>query len=77
MYIPYKKATTNFIPIMLTILVCAAFWNVLQPLPEVWLGDRTNSCIIIKMPDGTEVECPEDKSELPDKYIPVYVFEDL
>lgn len=51
-------------------------WQALRPVPEVWLGDRTNACIIIVQPDGTEQPCPEDKSELPDRFTPVYVIED-
>ncbi len=43
---------------------------------QVWFGDQTGSCIVIIDPDGTERPCPEDKSELPDNYEPIYVFEE-
>lgn len=61
----------------LTAAVTLAFtYQALKPVPEVWLGDRTNACIVIVQPDGTQTPCPEDKSELPDHYIPVYVIEE-
>ena len=48
----------------------------LRPLPEVWLGDRTNQCIIIVNTDKSTSECPEDLSELPQPHTPVYVIEE-
>lgn len=61
----------------ITATVLLAFtYQALRPLPEVWLGDRTNACIIIVQPDGTQTPCPEDKSELPTHYVPVYVIEE-
>ena len=62
----------------LTAAVLLAFtWQALRPVPEVWLGDRTNACIIVVQPDGTEQPCPEDKSELPTHFTPVYVIEEI
>lgn len=62
----------------ITAAVLAPFtYQALKPMPEVWLGDRTNACIIIIQPDGTTQPCPADKSELPDRFIPVYVIEEL
>ena len=62
----------------LTAAVTLAFtWQALKPIPEVWLGDRTNACIIIIQPDGTQQPCPEDKSDLPHPFVPVYVIEEL
>ena len=62
----------------LTAAITAAFtYQALKPVPEVWLGDRTNACIIIVQPDGTQQPCPEDKSDLPHPFTPVYVIEEL
>lgn len=61
----------------LTAAILAPFtYQALKPLPEVWLGDRTNACIIIVQPDGTEQPCPEDKSDLPHPFTPIYVIEE-
>lgn len=62
----------------ITATILAAFtYQALRPVPEVWLGDRTNECIVIVQPDGTETPCPADKSDLPHPFIPVYVIEEL
>lgn len=57
-------------------VVAACTYQALKPIPEVWLGDRTNACIIIIQPDGTEQPCPEDKADLPHPFTPVYVIEE-
>lgn len=62
----------------ITAAVTLAFtYQALKPVPEVWLGDRTNACIVIVQPDGTQTPCPEDKSDLPHPFTPVYVIEEL
>jgi hypothetical protein len=62
----------------ITAAVLLAFtYQALKPIPEVWLGDRTNACIIIIQPDGTETPCPTDMSELPHPFTPVYVIEEI
>lgn len=64
--------------LVLTVAIMAPFtWQVLKPIPEVWLGDRTNACIVIVQPDGSTQPCPEDKSELPTHFTPVYVIEEI
>ena len=47
-----------------------------QPLPEVWLGDRTNACITIIYPGQPAQSCPEDKSDIPQPHTPIYVIEE-
>jgi len=59
------------------VLACLFIINKQLDVPEVWIGDRTHSCIVIVMPDGSEMPCPEDKSQLPDTYIPIYVMEEV
>ena len=58
-------------------LVLAFTYHALEPLPEVWVGDRTNRCIAVIQPDGTEQSCPTSMTELPERANYVYVFEDV
>lgn len=62
--------------VMCLTLSATSFYQAMKAKPEVWLGDKTNACIAIVMPDKSELPCPEDKSELPYPHIPVYVIEE-
>lgn len=63
--------------LLLTSVAILAAFSSTPEYPQVWLGDRSNACIVITFADGSELPCPADKSLLPDHWSRIYVIEDL